>query len=61
MPYLYGRDEEMLHEWVESSKTAAGSQAYLDKYIHCVRDHRAYVELIGAERLDKAKGRREVR
>jgi hypothetical protein len=51
----------MLREWDESSKTAGVSQTYLEKYVRNVPDHQAYLELIGTERLDKAKGRREVR
>jgi hypothetical protein len=60
MPYLYARDEEILKEWVDSSKTVEGSQAYLDKYIHSVGDHQAYLDLIGAERLRRAQDAREV-
>lgn len=59
MPYLYARDEEILREWVESSKTEEGSQAYLNKYVHGVEDHQAYLELIGPERLDRVKELRE--
>jgi hypothetical protein len=61
MPYLYARDEEILREWVDSSKTVEGSQAYLNKYIHAVPNHRAYLDLIGPSRLDQAKKLREVR
>ncbi len=60
MPYLYARDEEILREWVEASKTVEGSQAYLKKYIWDVNDHQAYLELIGSERLGRAKDAREV-
>jgi acyl CoA:acetate/3-ketoacid CoA transferase alpha subunit len=61
MPYLYARDEDMLREWVESSKTEEDSQVYLDKYIRGISDHRAYLDLIGAERLNRARELREVR
>jgi acyl CoA:acetate/3-ketoacid CoA transferase alpha subunit len=61
MPYLYARDEDMLHEWVESSRTEDDSQAYLDKYVRGISDHRAYLDLIGAERLNRARELREVR
>jgi acyl CoA:acetate/3-ketoacid CoA transferase alpha subunit len=61
MPYLYARDEEILREWVESSKTVEASQAYLDKYVHGVKDHQTYLELIGPERLKWAQEAREVR
>ncbi len=61
MSYLYARDEELLQEWVESSKTPEGSQAYLDKYVWGLKDHRAYLELVGQERLKRAQEAREVR
>jgi acyl CoA:acetate/3-ketoacid CoA transferase alpha subunit len=60
MPYVYARDEEILREWVESSKTVEGSQAYLDRFVYGLEDHQAYLELIGAERLNRAKELREV-
>jgi acyl CoA:acetate/3-ketoacid CoA transferase alpha subunit len=61
MPYLYARDEALLKEWVESSQTPEGSQAYLDKYIHGVKNHQEYLALVGAERLERAREMREVR
>lgn len=61
MPYLYARDEEMIKAWVESNKTAEGAQAYIDKYIHGVADHQAYLDLIGQERLDRVVEMRERR
>jgi len=61
MPYLYCRDEELLREWVEASKTEEASRAYLDKYVYGVRNHQAYLELIGQERLDRVVEMREVR
>jgi acyl CoA:acetate/3-ketoacid CoA transferase alpha subunit len=61
MPYLYARDEELLQEWVESSKTPEGSQSYLEKYVYAVRDHEAYLESIGRDRLRRAEDAREVR
>jgi hypothetical protein len=61
MPYLYGRDEAILREWVESSKTAEGSRAYLRKYVHDLKDHQAYLAHVGAERLERAKDVGEVR
>jgi hypothetical protein len=61
MPYLYARDEEILREWVECSKTEEGSRAYLDKYVYGVKNHQEYLELIGSERLSRVKELREVR
>ena len=61
MPYLYCRDEEMLREWVEASKTEEGSRAFLDKYVYGVQNHQEYLNLIGQERLERVVGMREVR
>lgn len=61
MAYLYGRDEPGIREWVESSKTAEGAQAYLEKYIYGLKDHKAYLKLIGEERLKQVVELREKR
>ena len=61
MPYLYARDEELVREWIESTKTAEESQAYLHKYVYDVRNHQEYLALIGDERLRRAQELREVR
>ena len=61
MVYAYERDEEQLREWVEASRTEEGTQAYLDKYVHGVADHQAYLDRVGRERLEmlrKAAGGR---
>ncbi|MEA3351229.1 MAG: CoA-transferase [Chloroflexota bacterium] len=55
MCYVYERDEPQIREWVQSSKTAQGTQAYLDKYIYEVSDHQEYFERIGAERLQELR------
>jgi glutaconate CoA-transferase subunit A len=61
MAYIYGRDEAVIREWVESSKTAEGAKAYLDKYIYGVANHQEYMELIGKEHLSKLVEEREYR
>ena len=61
MTYLYGRDEELIREWVASNKTAEGAQEYLNTYVHGVADHQAYLDLIGRERLDRLIEKRERR
>jgi len=62
MAYCYERDEDQIREWVEATKTPETTKAYLDKYIHSLRDHTAYRQRIGAERLqalaDQAGGGR---
>jgi acyl CoA:acetate/3-ketoacid CoA transferase alpha subunit len=61
MAYMYGRDEAGIKEWVDMSATAGGAQAYLDKYVHGVKDHAAYLDLVGKERLDQVVETRERR
>ncbi len=61
MAYVYGRDEPVLREWIESSKTAEGAQAYLDKYVFGVANHQEYMLLIGNERLSQLVDEREKR
>jgi len=61
MAYLYGRDEPALREWIEASKTAEGAQTYLNKYVHAVKNHREYLDLIGQERLTQLVAERERR
>ncbi len=51
MAYDYERDEDQIREWVEASKTPETTRAYLDKYIHGVKDHAAYRQRIGEARL----------
>jgi acyl CoA:acetate/3-ketoacid CoA transferase alpha subunit len=51
MCYVYERDEAQIKEWVAASKTEEGTQAYLDKYIYNLSDHKKYLDLIGPDRL----------
>ncbi len=59
MCYLYRRDEPQIREWVAASEEPYTTQQYLEKFIYGVKDHQAYLELIGAERLENLKSRRE--
>jgi len=61
MAYVYGRDEDLIREWVAASKTPEDAQAYLDKYIYNLPDHQAYIDLIGPARLEEAVANRERR
>ena len=61
MAYAYGRDEPLIRDWVEGSKTAEGAQAYLDKYVYGVKNHGEYLDLIGQERLEQLVAERERR
>jgi 3-oxoacid CoA-transferase subunit A/glutaconate CoA-transferase subunit A len=55
MCYVYERDEDQIKEWIEASKTEETTKAYMDKYIHGVKDHAAYCKLVGEERLAELK------
>jgi hypothetical protein len=61
MAYVYARDETAIREWVEASKTAEGALAYLDKYVHGVKNHTDYLALVGQERLTQMVAERERR
>jgi glutaconate CoA-transferase subunit A len=61
MAYVYGRDEPVIKEWVESSRTPEGARAYLDKYVYGVANHQEYMQLIGKQRLDQLVVEREKR
>lgn len=51
VPYLYSFDENHWQEWLDSSLTDQGVQDYLNKYVHSVNDHYAYLEKIGGLRV----------
>lgn len=53
MAYVYERDEPHIRQWYEASKTPETTQAYLEKYIHNVANHREYLALIGKDRLQE--------
>jgi acyl CoA:acetate/3-ketoacid CoA transferase alpha subunit len=61
MAYMYGRDEAVIREWVEDSKTPEGAKAYLDKYVYGVANHQEYMQLIGDERHAQLVDQREKR
>lgn len=56
--YLYERDEPAIREYLRAVATAPGAKAYLDKYVHGVADHNAYLDLIGRRRLAALAARR---
>ena len=51
MCYRYWRDGEHLQQFLKDSKDLGKMKAYLDKWVYGCRDHEAYVELVGMERL----------
>ena len=63
MCYRYVRDEDQIRSWVEASKEPASTAAFLQTYVHEVRDHQGYLALFGEERLQRlrepAEGRAE--
>ena len=61
MAYVYGRDEPAIKEWVDMSKTAKGTQQYLDTYVYGVKNHVEYLKLIGEEKLQECVQLRERR
>jgi acyl CoA:acetate/3-ketoacid CoA transferase alpha subunit len=49
MPYHYYFDEEHIGEWLASSKTQAGADAYYEKYVYSTQDFNEYLERIGGD------------
>jgi glutaconate CoA-transferase subunit A len=59
MCYRYQRDEDQIREWVTAAETPDTTQQYLEKYIYGPKDHREYLELIGRQRLESLRLRRD--
>ena len=51
MCYEYVRDEAHIQRWVEVAKDKSTTDAYLEKYVYGVRNHKDYLVLIGEDRL----------
>jgi 3-oxoacid CoA-transferase subunit A/glutaconate CoA-transferase subunit A len=49
MPYRYFFDEAHIGEWLSLSKTPAGAQEYLDKYVYGPANFEGYLELVGGQ------------
>jgi glutaconate CoA-transferase subunit A len=60
MPYLYFFDEPHIRAWLTESKTAEGTQAYLEKYVYGVPDFAAYLDLIGLENQEKLRSLEQI-
>ncbi len=54
MPYLYGRDEAEILAWLEAAKTAADTEAYLERTMRQLPDHAAYLETVGGAAKQQA-------
>ncbi len=50
MPYLYFFDEAHIGEWLSSSRSDEGVEAYLAKYVYGCDDHAEYLKRIGGSR-----------
>lgn len=48
---LYDTDAEHMRAYAEATATQEGAAAYLDRFVHGVADHSAYLERIGIDRL----------
>jgi len=57
--YLYRRDEPHIREFLEASKTEAGTRSYLRRYIDGTRDHADYLRRIGSKRLEALRFERK--
>ena len=54
------RDDEFYVEYHRRSRTREDFQRWLDKYVFGVADHRSFLNLLGAARIDKLKPRGEL-
>ena len=61
MAYRYCRDEPEIKAWVDASRTEEAAKAYLQEWIYDLPDHRAYLDKVGQERLDRLVEGRERR
>lgn len=62
MCYQYWRDEKHLADYIVATKTVEGTEDYLKKYIHDVKNHEEYLDLCGGEEMikklkEEARGR----
>lgn len=55
MCYEYERDEDGIREWVEASRDPETTRTYLQRRVHDLPDHHAYLAMIGEERLQRLR------
>lgn len=60
MPYLYFFDEPHIRTWLTESKTEAGTQAFLEKFVYGVPDFDAYLDLIGRDTLEELRSLEQI-
>jgi glutaconate CoA-transferase, subunit A len=49
------RDDDFYFEYHKESRSRQGFERWLEKYVFGVKDHRAFLQLLGTERVDKLK------
>ena len=49
------RDDDFYFEYHKESRSREGFEGWLEKYVLGVKDHRAFLQLLGAERVEKLK------
>jgi len=58
MPEMYYYDEDQIAEWLKLSKTAEGTEEYLQKYVFSVDNFEDYIKsYVGTDRLNYIKRR----
>ena len=56
MPFLYYSDEDHIGEWLNVSRTDAGTEQYFQKYVYGAKDFQGYLELVGGQKkMDRLK------
>jgi len=55
MSYCYERDEAHIKDYVKLSKDAEQASGYLDKWIHKLKNHQQYLDLVGTNTLEQLK------
>jgi glutaconate CoA-transferase subunit A len=55
---LYERDEEEYRAFMKAAATSEGTQEFLQRTIHDLPDHAAYLAQVGSARLESLKVRR---
>lgn len=55
MSGMYERDEPHIKKYFAESKDPEKTKAYIDKYVHGVKDHNEYLDLIGRDKLESLR------
>ena len=60
MAGAYVRDEPHIKSYYTDAKDAEKAQEYMERWIYGVRDHQAYLDLVGRDHLETLRLGREV-